>query len=200
MRLGPVLGVAALGTVGACSSGGGRNPTPDASAAVDAGPVPEGDLAAGLVDLAKPADLSAPLDLPTRADLAGPLDQAAPADLAPRADLAPPADLWTAPPDMTTTARATVDIYVDNRCKMDVLPKVIDVAPAVTSLTITYYNRSRDYAVDVWMSYGGGYKDLMTGASWAERFEHCRLGRRPYSEYADISTACSSYRLMINCK
>ena len=29
---------------------------------------------------------------------------------------------------------------------------------------------------------------------------HCRLGRRPYSEYADISTACSSYRLMINCK
>lgn len=198
MRLGLVLGVAAaLGTVGACS-GGGRAPTPDASGAVDAGTVPASDLASGLADL---ADLAAPLDLAARTDLAGtPPDQAAPADLAPRADLAPPADLWTAPPDMTTTARATVDIYVDNRCKMDVLPKVIDVAPAVTSLTITYYNRSRDYAVDVWMSYGGGYKDLMTGASWAERFEHCRLGRRPYSEYADISTACSSYRLMINCK
>ena len=195
MRLGLVLGaVAALATAGACSSGGGRGPTPDASGAVDAGPPPASDLAAVLSDLAGFADLAGPLDLATRADLSGP------ADLAPRADLAPPADLWTAPPDMTTTARATVDIYVDNRCKMDVLPKVLDVAPAVTSLTITYYNRSRDYAVDVWMSYGGGYKDLMTGASWAERFEHCRLGRRPYSEYADISTACSSYRLMINCK
>lgn len=196
MRLGLVLGVtAALGTVGACSSGGGRAPMPDASGAVDAGTVPASDLATGI------SDLAAPLDLAARADLAGgPADLAAPADLAPRADLAPPADLWTAPPDMTTTARATVDIYVDNRCKMDVLPKVIDVPSAVTSLTITYYNRSRDYAVDVWMSYGGGYKDLMTGASWAERFEHCRLGRRPYSEYADISTACSSYRLMINCK
>ena len=80
---------------------------------------------------------------------------------------------------------------------MDVLPKKFDV-PAGTFLKLTYFNRSRDYPVDVWLSYGGGFLDLKTGTSWADRFEFCRYPR-PYSAYADISTACSKYRLLINC-
>ena len=178
---------------GACSSGG-HSPGRDAGSPVDAAPQP-GDAASSDAAASGSSDLGG-----TPSDLARLPDQAAPADLLPRPDLLPPPDLATAPPDMTTTVRMGIDIYVDNRCKMDVIPKFVDVPPGVTSLNLTYYNRSRDYAVDVWMSYGGGYKDLMTGASWAERFEHCRLGRRPYAEYADISTACSSWRLMINCK
>jgi len=35
-------------------------------------------------------------------------------------------------------------------------------------------------------------------ASWAERFEHCKTPR-PSTAYADITTSCSRYRLMINC-
>ena len=90
-----------------------------------------------------------------------------------------------------------VSIYVDNTCKMDVVPKSIDV-PRGTTLKLTFNNRSRDYEVTVWMSYGGGYTDLATGGAWPDPIDHCRLPR-PYNEYADISTACSSYRMMIHC-
>jgi hypothetical protein len=118
------------------------------------------------------------------------------ADLSPAPDLSPPRDLSGAP-DLGFPTSQNVEIFVDNFCKMDVLPKKFDV-PAGTFLKLTYFNRSRDYPVDVWLSYGGGFLDLKTGTSWADRFEFCRYPR-PYSAYADISTACSKYRLMINC-
>jgi hypothetical protein len=119
-------------------------------------------------------------------------------DLAAVRDAAAVPDL-TAPADMTGVAfgSADVDIYVDNFCRMDVVPKSITV-PRGQTVKLTYRNRSRDYAVDVWLSYGGGYLDLKTGTSWADRFEHCAFPR-PYNAYADISTACSRYRLMIYC-
>lgn len=143
------------------------------------------DLAWSGGDLATAADLAgAGKDMATLADLSAPLDLTPVADLTPAADLSFP-------------SAQDVNIYVDNRCNMDVVPKVFNV-PRGTFLKLTYYNRSRDYPVDVWMSYGGGFTDLPTGGSWPERFEHCR-NPRPYSSYADISTACSRYRLMINC-
>lgn len=143
------------------------------------------DLAWSGGDLATSADLAgAGKDMATLADLSAPLDLTPVADLTPAADLSFP-------------SAQDVNIYVDNRCNMDVVPKVFNV-PRGTFLKLTYYNRSRDYPVDVWMSYGGGFTDLPTGGSWPERFEHCR-NPRPYSSYADISTACSRYRLMINC-
>lgn len=57
---------------------------------------------------------------------------------------------------------------------------------------------SQWYEVDVWLSYGGGYLDLATGGVWDDSFEHC-TGPGSYDAYADISTACSSYRLYIHC-
>lgn len=153
-------------------------------------------------DLAVPWDLPIPTDLPPWPDLAVPTDLPVKPDLPPSPDMPRPSDLSFPGPvvDMAFSPRQDVNIYVDNRCNMDVQPKVLDVPPGVPSITVTYYNRSRDYPVDVWLSYGGGFLDLKTGTSWADRFEHCRLGRRPYSAYADITTACSRYRLMINCK
>lgn len=124
-------------------------------------------------------------------DMSGPV-----VDLASPPDLSTPRDL-AMPPDMAFASGQDVDIYVDNFCRMDVVPKKFDV-PAGTSLKLTYHNRSRDYPVDVWLSYGGGFRDLMPGMTWADRFEFCRYPR-PYMAYADISTACSRYRLMINC-
>lgn len=134
-------------------------------------------------------DLALGLDLRV-SDLSVPVDLKPPADLEVSADLA-------APPDLAYPVSQTVDIFVDNTCKMDVLPKKFDV-PAGSSLKLTYVNRSRDYKVDIWASYGGGFTDLLPGASWVERFEYCRYPR-PYSAYLDISTACSRYRLMVNC-
>lgn len=158
-------------------------------------------------DLSVPADLPIPTDLPAWPDLAAPTDLPGKPDLPFPSDLPRPSDLSFPAPDLAAPAvdmafssRQDVNIYVDNRCNMDVQPKVLDVPPGVPSITVTYYNRSRDYPVDVWLSYGGGFLDLKIGTSWADRFEHCRLGRRPYSAYADITTACSRYRLMINCK
>lgn len=149
------------------------------------------------VDAARPpADADPGAADQSGTDLAG-VDLAGPrADLAVPADLRLPADL-TSPADLAFPTVTGVDIYVDNFCNMDVVPKVFNV-PRGATLKVTWYNRSRDYPVTVWLSYGGGYTDLMTGKSWAEPIEHCRLPR-PYNEYADISTACSSYRLMMNC-
>jgi hypothetical protein len=67
------------------------------------------------------------------------------------------------------------------------------------TLYIDWHNHSRDYPVDVWMSYGGGYTDLAVGATWDEPIGHCRT---PFvgDEYADISTACSSFRFLIHCR
>lgn len=173
---------------GACNSSGGApsepGPQRDASMPSDE-------------DLAAPPDLAISSGGDLRSS-GGDNDLALPpsSDLSAPPDLSPPADL-TPLPDLAFPTEQGVDIYVDNTCKMDVMPKVFNVPRGVT-LKLTYYNRSRYYPVEVWMSYGGGFTDLMPGMNWPERFEHCRFPR-PYSAYADIKTACSSYRLMINC-
>ena len=51
-----------------------------------------------------------------------PRDLSMMADLAVPADLRVPADLAVAP-DMSLPTSQNVDIYVDNFCKMDVIPK-----------------------------------------------------------------------------
>ena len=90
-----------------------------------------------------------------------------------------------------------IDIYVDNFCNMNVVPPEVSVPSGQTAL-LTYHNNSVDYPVDVWLSYGGGYLDLMTGTIWADPFEWC-AGDYSYTGYADISTACSDHRLLIHC-
>ncbi|MEZ4470450.1 MAG: hypothetical protein R3F60_06535 [bacterium] len=94
---------------------------------------------------------------------------------------------------------AVVDIFVDNFCNMRVEPPRFAVAPGRT-VSFTYRNRSVDYPVDVWLSYGGGFLDLETGTQWADRFVHCTGARRPYQAAADISTACSEHRFIIDCQ
>jgi cysteine-rich repeat protein len=93
--------------------------------------------------------------------------------------------------------RLNIDIYVDNFCNMNVVPPEVSVPPGGTAV-LSYHNNSVDYAVDVWLSYGGGYLDLATGDTWNDPFEWC-TGSSVYTAYADISTACSSHRLLIHC-
>jgi len=90
-----------------------------------------------------------------------------------------------------------VHINVSNTCQMSVMPMEYNV-PAGQKLKLSYHNHSVDYPVDVWKSYGGGYLDLQPGATWNEMYEHC-AGPQPSTAYADISTACSSFRLYIHC-
>jgi len=90
-----------------------------------------------------------------------------------------------------------VHIMVDNTCKMTVMPVEFTVA-AGQKLKLSYHNHSADYPVDVWMMYGGGYTDLAPGATWDEKYEHC-FGPIASEGYADISTACSKFRLEIHC-
>lgn len=93
---------------------------------------------------------------------------------------------------------ATVIIDVSNTCVMAVTPTEITV-PSGQSVLIDWYNRSVDYPVDVWLSYGGGYLDLAPGTTWDEPISHC-TGPNPHNEYADISTACSSFRFYFRCQ
>lgn len=90
-----------------------------------------------------------------------------------------------------------VHIDVDNRCGMTVTPTEITI-PAGQSAYVDWHNHSRDYPVDVWMSYGGGYTDLPPGATWDEPIRHCGTPRA-HDEWADISTACSRFRFVIHC-
>ncbi|MDQ3031594.1 MAG: hypothetical protein M3Y87_04195 [Myxococcota bacterium] len=101
--------------------------------------------------------------------------------------------------DAGTPAMATycVDIDVSNTCAMSVTPPEITI-PAGQTAYFCWRNRSSDYAVDVWLSYGGGYTDLAPGATWNEPVGHC-LGPTARTEYADISTACSEHRFLIRC-
>jgi hypothetical protein len=93
--------------------------------------------------------------------------------------------------------RTDVRIFVDNFCDMTVEPLEITVAAGRTAV-LTYHNIGVDYPVDVWLSYIGGYLDLEPGTSWADRFEWC-AGDYASEGYADISTACSEYRLPLHC-
>lgn len=112
-------------------------------------------------------------------------------------------DAPATPPDVPAdagvppTATYCVDIFVSNTCEMTVTPSEIDV-PADQTAYFCWRNTSRDYPVDVWLSYGGGYTDLAPGATWNEPPGHC-LGPTPHDEYADITTACSSHRFLIHC-
>lgn len=179
-----------------CSQGGHKDPAP--GQAVDLAAHEQGDGGGeGATDGGTSRDAALPdggdgddLAMPAL-DLTAPIDLTVPPDLSPLWDLSPS-------PDLSFPTVLGIDIYVDNRCRMDVVPTKVDVPRGVTP-KLTYINRSRDYAVDVWLSYGGGFLDLRPGMSWSDRFEHCRLGTRPYSAFADISTACSKHRLMINC-
>lgn len=90
-----------------------------------------------------------------------------------------------------------VHINVSNTCVMSVMPLEYTV-PAGQRLKLSYHNHSMDYPVTVWMMYGGGYTDLAPGGTWNETYEHC-FGPVPSEGYADISTACSMYRLKIHC-
>lgn len=92
---------------------------------------------------------------------------------------------------------ATVKIYVSNSCVMQVVPTQIEVPPN-TKMKISYHNMSDDYPVDIWMSYNGGFLDLPTHDIWNEKYEWCGYAGH-YDGYADISTACSKYRLNIIC-
>ena len=71
--------------------------------------------------------------------------------------------------------------------------------PAGTKLQLSYHNHSMFYPINIWLSYIGGYTDLMPGAIWDDQYQHCG-GPMPYEAYADISTACSSFHLKIHCK
>ncbi len=90
-----------------------------------------------------------------------------------------------------------VHIDVDNFCNMSVMPLEYTV-PAGQKLKLSYHNHSMDYAVDVWLQYGGGFLDLQQGMTWNDNYEHC-FGPAPSENYADITTACSNYKLKIHC-
>jgi len=90
-----------------------------------------------------------------------------------------------------------VHIDVNNFCNMSVSPMEFTV-PAGQRLKLSYHNHSVNYPVDVWKSYGGGFLDLQPGMIWNEQYEHC-FGPNPEEPYADISTACSQFRLHIHC-
>lgn len=90
-----------------------------------------------------------------------------------------------------------VHIMVSNTCAMSVMPMEYTV-PAGQKLKLSYHNHSQDFPVTVWMMYGGGYTDLPPGGTWNETYEHC-FGPISSEGYADISTACSDFRLKIHC-
>jgi len=102
--------------------------------------------------------------------------------------------------DAGVAARADhhVHIEVSNTCVMRVTPTELRVPRGQTAY-LDWHNHSRDYPVDVWMSYGGGFTDLPTGATWDEPIGHCGT-MFPHTEYADISTACSEHRFLIHCE
>ncbi len=177
--------IALLVALAACGGGEG---------AVDAGPsvadaaLHDAPVADGASADAATNDAAAAIDAAPGQGDAGVADAAEPDAMAPDA----------AAPDAGFATAQHVHIYVSNTCAMSVSPMSFTV-PAGETLQLTYHNHSTDYAVNVWKSYGGGYLDLAPGDSWNETYEHC-FGPSPATEYADISTACSSFRLYVNCQ
>ena len=90
-----------------------------------------------------------------------------------------------------------VHIMVSNTCVMSVMPMEFTV-PAGQKLKLSYHNHSMDYPITIDMMYGGGYTDLAPGGTWNETYEHC-FGPIPSEGYADITTACSNFKLKIHC-
>jgi hypothetical protein len=173
----------------------------DAAREIDAGPSPLDALA---------VDGGAPVDAPLSDDVSSGSDATTQPDAFASADAFSPPDAFASPdafspPDAFVPADAFaarvdthVHIEVDNTCRMTVTPREATALPGQT-LYFDWHNHSRDYPVDVWMSYGGGYTDLATGATWDEPIGHCST---PFvgDEYADITTACSSFRFLIHCR
>lgn len=118
---------------------------------------------------------------------------------APAVDAGTDAPIVDAGADAGVPATMTycVDVFVSNTCAMSVSPTEITI-PRDQTAYFCWHNRSADYPIDVWLSYGGGYTDLAPGATWNEPPGHC-LGPLAHDEYADISTACSSHRFLIHC-
>lgn len=150
------------------------------------------DDAASPTDAESAIDAAADPDAFTAPDAFVPADAFASPDAFATPDAFVPADAFAARADLH------VHIEVDNTCRMTVTPREVSVPPGQT-LYLDWHNHSRDYPVDVWMSYGGGYTDLAPGATWDEPIGHCST---PFvgDEYADISTACSSFRFLIHCR
>ncbi|MCC6876119.1 MAG: hypothetical protein IT378_17555 [Sandaracinaceae bacterium] len=180
----------------------GRATRADAATAApaDAGSADAGSADAGLADAAladaSVADASAEsLDAGARdSGAAPPVDAGRDAGPAPARDAGPPPA-----PDAGTPPRADhhVHIEVDNFCRMTVTPMEITVPPDQTAY-FDWHNHSADYPVDVWMSYGGGFLELLPGRTWDEPIGHCSTPLA-HDEHADISTACSSFRFLIHC-
>ena len=120
-----------------------------------------------------------------------PHDTAAPDH--PRHDLRP--DLFS-----LCTGDIEVKIDVSNTCKMTITPIEI-VAGIKSAINICYHNISKDYEIDVWMSYGGGFLDLAKGGVWNEKFTWC-TGPKPSAGYATISASggCAKQVLKITCQ
>lgn len=167
-------------------------------------PIPDAFVADAPLDAAEDIDASGDAASATDAPSAVPDAPSALPDAPIDAPIAM-ADAPVAMPDAPITPDAGVpetmtyciDIHVSNTCEMTVTPTEIDIPEGQTAY-FCWNNRSRDYPVDVWLSYGGGYTDLAPGATWNERPGHC-LGPLPHDEYADITTACSSHRFLIHC-
>jgi hypothetical protein len=91
-----------------------------------------------------------------------------------------------------------IHIHVSNTCDLMVDPPELSFPRGVRP-RFAWHNHSVDYPVDVWMSYGGGFLDLGTGATWNEPIDHC-LGPNAHDEWADISAGgCAEYRFLIHC-
>lgn len=97
-----------------------------------------------------------------------------------------------------------VDVHIDNFCHTSTTPSSIDV-PTDTVLTLTFNNRSVDYAADIWSSMGYGFIELPTGDTWQDPIEHCTMSSQ-YREYFDVSiygggsSACPGVQLDIDCR
>lgn len=91
-----------------------------------------------------------------------------------------------------------IHIHVSNTCDLTVDPPELSFPRGVRP-RFAWHNHSVDYPVDVWMSYGGGFLDLGTGATWNEPIDH-RLGPNAHDEWADISAGgCAEFRFLIHC-
>lgn len=156
----------------------------------DAGPIDGGDRLDASSDASEPMDASVP-------DAGGSVDAAPAPDVGTSRDAGPPAIDAGSDGGVPAEMRYCVDIFVSNTCEMSVTPTEITI-PRDQIAYFCWRNTSRDYPVDVWLSYGGGYTDLAPGATWNEPPGHC-LGPLVHDEYADISTACSEHRFLIHC-
>lgn len=142
------------------------------------------------------ADGAAGLDVPASAPDASQADAAARDASAPDAAARDASTPDASAPDAGGPIH--VHIHVSNTCDLMVDPPELSFPRGVRP-RFSWHNHSVDYPVDVWMSYGGGFLELGTGATWNEPIDHC-LGPNAHDEWADISAGgCAEYRFLIHC-